>query len=133
MRLSTPGDTHINGKVKENAKYIGLLFDKYYDIEIEYQLNTGADYNIHYELIDYIIEWCDCENENKCVNLIHRFKTEKNLFLGEFIKAIIKINNIVKELEKICEINNNISLLQKIKNIPELTLKYVVTNQSLYI
>ena len=133
MRLSTPGDTHINGKVKENAKYIGLLFDKYYDIEIEYQLNTGADYDIHYELIDYIIEWCDCENENKCINLIHRFKTEKNLFLGEFIKAIIKINNIVKELEKICEINNNISLLQKIKNIPELTLKYVVTNQSLYI
>jgi superfamily II RNA helicase len=133
IRLSIPGDTHINSKVKECAKYIGFLIDKYYNIEIEYQLNTGADYDIHYELIDYIIEWCDCENENKCVNLINQFKTEKSLFLGEFIKAIIKINNIVKELEKICDINNNISLLQKIKKIPELTLKYVVTNQSLYI
>ena len=110
-----------------------MLIDKYYDIELEYQLSTGSEYDIHYELIDYTIEWCNCDNETECIHLINRFKTDKNIFLGEFIKAIIKINNIAKELEKVCDINNNISLLQKIKDIPELTLKYVVTNQSLYI
>ena len=133
MRLSVPGDTHINSKVKNCCKDIGTLIEKYYDVEVEYQVDTGAEYDIHYELIDYIIKWCDCDNENKCITLINELKTTKEIFLGEFIKAILKINNIAKELEKICELNENISLLQKVKEISELTLKYVITNQSLYI
>ena len=133
MRLSVPGDIHINSRVKNCCKNIGTLIEKYYDIEVEYQLDTGAEYDIHYELIDYIIKWCDCDDETKCILLINELKTTKEVFLGEFIKAILKINNIAKELEKICELNENISLLQKVKEISELTLKYVVTNQSLYI
>ena len=43
------------------------------------------------------------------------------------------VGSLAKELEKICELNNNIILLEKIKQIPELTLKYVVTSQSLYL
>ena len=107
--------------------------NKYYDLECEYQLDTGTDYTLHYELIDYINEWCDAVDEIKCKNLIIKIKEEKEIFLGEFIKAILKINNIASEFEKICESVQNISLLQKIKNIPVLTLKYVATNQSLYI
>jgi superfamily II RNA helicase len=133
MRLSIPGDTHINSKIKNCCKDIGILIEKYYDLEVEYQVDTGAEYDIHYELIDYIIKWCECDNENKCITLINELKTTKAIFLGEFIKAILKINNIAIELEKICELNENISLLQKVKEISELTLKYVVTNQSLYI
>ena len=45
----------------------------------------------------------------------------------------IKINNIVTEIENICETTQDIALLEKIKQIPSLTLKYVATNQSLYI
>lgn len=133
LRLSIPGDTHINGSVKNIAKHISSLMDKYYDLESEYQLDTGAEYNYHFELIDYIINWCKADNEIKCNEIINNLKIEKELFLGEFIKSILKINNIAKEIEKICEVNENISLLQKVKEIPELTLKYVVTNQSLYI
>jgi hypothetical protein len=45
----------------------------------------------------------------------------------------LKINNISSELEQICELTGNISLLSKLKEIPNLTLKYVATNQSLYV
>ena len=58
---------------------------------------------------------------------------EKGIFLGEFVKAILKINNIASEIEKIAEMVGNISLLSKLKEIPALTLKFVVTNQSLYV
>ncbi len=133
MRLSVPGDTHINNKVKGCCKNIGTLIEKYYDVEVEYQVDTGSEYDIHYELIDYVILWCNTTNEQQCVELINNIKTDKEIFLGEFIKAILKINNIAKELEKICDILDNINLLQKVKEIPVLTLKYVVTNQSLYI
>ena len=60
-------------------------------------------------------------------------KEEKEIFLGEFIKGILKINNIAAEFEKICEMTSNIALLQRVKKIPEITFKYVATNQSLYI
>ena len=133
LRLSIPDNKNINSNVKNIAQEIGNLMDKYYDIECEYQLDTGAEYNVHYELIDYMIEWCKAEDELTCITIINSMKSEKELFLGEFIKAILKINNIAKELEKIAELIENISLLQKVKEIPQLTLKYVVTNQSLYI
>ncbi len=109
------------------------FINKYYDIEAENQLDTGCDYEIHYELIDYIKEWCECNDEIKCKNLVNKIKEEKQIFLGEFVKAILKINNIAAEFEKVCELLQNLNLLQKIKNIPNLTLKYIVTNQSLYI
>ena len=77
--------------------------------------------------------WCDCNNEIECKNLITELKQDKDIFLGEFIKSILKINNIAKEFELIAETLQNIELLEKIKNIPVITLKYVATNQSLYI
>jgi hypothetical protein len=55
------------------------------------------------------------------------------VFLGDFVKALLKINNIASELEKMCETTGNMELLEKVSQIPSLTLKYVVTNQSLYI
>jgi hypothetical protein len=57
----------------------------------------------------------------------------KEIFLGEFVKALLKINNISAELEKIAEMTGNIEFLSKLKDIPRMTLKYVVTNQSLYV
>ena len=44
-----------------------------------------------------------------------------------------KINNISSELEKVAELIGNIELLHKLHEIPAKTLKYVATNQSLYI
>ena len=77
--------------------------------------------------------WCEANNDVECKAVIYDVKREKDIFLGEFVKAILKINNIAKEFEKVCEVMNNMSLLEKLKEIPKLTLKYVVTSQSLYI
>ena len=119
--------------VKKMVDLITKYINKYYDIECEYQLDTGTDYTLHYELINYMKKWCEAQDEISCKNLIIKMKNENEIFLGEFIKAILKINNIAMEFENICESLQNINLLQKIKSIPELTLKYIATNQSLYI
>ena len=79
------------------------------------------------------MEWCEVNNEETSKAVIQKFKDEKGIFLGEFIKAILKINNIVSEIEDICEIVNDMNLLSKCKEIQEHTLKYIVVNQSLYI
>jgi superfamily II RNA helicase len=119
--------------LKTMSTNLSEIINKYYDLELDNQLNTGIDYTLHYELIDYIMDWCDASDEISCKTLIIQLKEEKEIFLGEFIKAILKINNIAKEFEKICETLHNIELLQKIQQIPIITLKYVATNQSLYI
>ena len=112
---------------------INALFLEYQDKEIKYNISSGSDYSIHYELIDYVSEWCECTDVIQCRKLLTRLETEKGIFLGEFVKALLKINNISCEMEKIAEIIGNIDFLSKLKTIPELTLKYVVTNQSLYV
>ena len=66
-------------------------------------------------------------------HIVQSLSREKDIFIGDFIKAILKINNVVAEMEKIAEMNNNIPLLEKLRLIPTNTLKYVATNQSLYI
>ena len=107
---------------------------EYYEkIETAQQIDSGSSYEINFDIQTEILDWCSCETEEECKKIINSVKREKNISLGDFVKAILKINNIAKEIEKICEIKNNIVLLEKIKQIPVLTLKYVVTNQSLYL
>ena len=123
------GDKMINIQVTEVID----LYNEYQDKELERKINTGFDYNIHYDLLNYVEQWCDCENVEDCKQLLQKMAEEKEIFLGEFVKALLKINNISSEFEKIAEMTGNIALLSKLKEISGMTLKYVVTNQSLYV
>ena len=88
---------------------------------------------MHFDLIQYTIRWCECDNDIDCKRLLNEMSLEKEIFLGEFVKAILKINNITSEMEKIAELIGNMEFLSVLKQVPVLTLKYVATNQSLYV
>jgi superfamily II RNA helicase len=119
--------------VKDIINTINNMYSDYQQTEIDYRINTGADYNIHYDLLNYVEDWTKCEDINDCKLVLQRLASEKEIFLGEFVKALLKINNIGAEMEKIAEMIGNIEFLSKLREIPILTLKYVVTNQSLYV
>ena len=112
---------------------ISKMYIEYQDKELKYNINSGVDYNINYDLINYVSEWCECNDINDCKLLLQKLSAEKEIFLGEFVKALLKINNISSEMEKISEQMGNIAFLSKLREIPNMTLKYVVTNQSLYV
>jgi hypothetical protein len=101
--------------------------------EIRNLISTGSDYNIHYDLIDFVSSWCECTNIEQCKLFLHKLEREKGIFLGEFVKALLKINNISTEMEKIAELSGDMEFLSKLREIPTMTLKYVVTSQSLYV
>jgi len=105
----------------------------YLMVEMQHLINTGSDYNIHYDLINLVMQWMDCENIEECKIFLSNLEKEKGIFLGEFVKALLKINNISSEMEKIAEVTGDMEFLSKLREIPSLTLKYVVTNQSLYV
>jgi superfamily II RNA helicase len=119
--------------VKDIINTINNMFDDYQQTEIDHKINTGADYNIHYDLLEYVEQWTQCEDVETCKLLLQRLAEEKGIFLGEFVKALLKINNISCEMEKIAEMTGNIEFLSKLREVPNLTLKFVVTNQSLYV
>jgi superfamily II RNA helicase len=122
-------DKIVNDKIQE----VLVLYDDYQRKELVRNINTGFDYDIQYDLLNYVEEWCACENVEDCKLILQKMAGEKEIFLGEFVKALLKINNIASEFEKISEMTGNIAFLSKLREIPNMTLKYVVTNQSLYV
>jgi hypothetical protein len=119
--------------LKEIVFRIKNMYNDYITKETNLNINSGIEYIFHYDLLNYVDKWCYCENAEECKQFLQKLEDEKEIFLGEFVKALLKINNICSELEKIAELFGNMSLLSKLKEIPLMTLKYVVTNQSLYV
>ena len=122
------------GIVENVMKDLNWYMDKYYDI----QLNTIGDideqeYSLVYDIQSIMMDWCDTKSEKESKEIIDFLLTEKEIFLGEFVKCVLKINNIAHELESVCDSIGNVELKHKLSQIPELTLKFVATNQSLYI
>ena len=122
-------DTHTETIIREVAD----MYDMYLKYEEEEGMNSGTSYEIHYDLIDMVMKWCDCENVVDCKIVLQDLVAGKGIFLGEFVKALLKINNIAMEMQKIAEMNGNVEFLSKLREISHMTLKYVATNQSLYV
>jgi len=122
-----------DNKVNEIVREVEDLYVSYFNKELARNIKTGFDYDIHYDLLNFVEKWCDCENVEECKFILQELGSKKKIFLGEFVKVLLKINNISSELEKISEMTGNIAFLSKLKEIPHMTLKYVVTNQSLYV
>lgn len=123
----------LNMNVKYLIDQLDEKYNHYHDLENKFEVYTGLDFTLNYDIIDEIYDWCNAADEDQCKEIIYKLQTNKNIFLGEFIKAILKINNICDELKKICILNTNFELHSKLNRISKLTLKFIATNQSLYI
>jgi hypothetical protein len=121
-----------NEIVNKFAKLINDKFIEFNQLESIYNIDN-EDTKIVYDIMEYVSEWCLCESDEECVDVKNRLLQEKNIYLGEFSKALLKIVNISNEMERIAELLEDMEFLKNVKNIPNLLLKSVVTNQSLYI
>ena len=125
--------------VSTNKNILNLVKDvtqtcvNYTDLELKERMNTGTDYGMIFDLVDYIILWADCSSEPECKLLLQQICLEKGIFLGEFVKAILKVVAIVEELAVTAELINDMELLQSLRQVPLILQKFVATNQSLYV
>jgi superfamily II RNA helicase len=95
--------------------------------------SDDPDRDIQYDIVEDTIAWCACETEGACRELLENIKDEKSLFPGEFVKALLKINNVALELQNACEHVGDVALSHTLSAIPAMTLKFIATNQSLYV
>ena len=122
----------VTKNIKKNVKNICETLDIYYDIETKSNTNFSQSYNIQYDMCEFMYQWCFANNETDC-RKIYNEANQYNIYTGEFIKAILKINNICNELEKVCLVQENMKLLSILSDVKEKTLKSIATNQSLYL
>jgi superfamily II RNA helicase len=110
-------------------------YTKYEKIEEERELRTGMKYTdvISLDIVEEAMKWCDCESEEECKVFISCELSKKEIGVGDFTKAMLKIATVAREWSVIPEIAENISLAYKLMQIDTMILKYIATNQSLYV
>jgi hypothetical protein len=133
LNVSDEFRVHYSSLLNELTLQMKERLDYYLKAEQDAFLLTGANYDIAYDLLPYVIEWCDSTDETTCKFIIQKVKIQTGTFIGEFLKALLKVNAIALEFERVCEFTQNIALLEKLREIPKLTLKYIATSQSLYL
>ena len=135
VRVSDDEREHNPTVQPELMKKIERLYQHYYDIELHKQKYVDeSSYALHYDLQSPLVNWCKAENEQDA-RLVLQDIASRGIFLGEFSKAVLKINSIGVELQKVCELMDppRLELKQTLANISSRTLKYVISNQSLYV
>ncbi len=124
-------DNFLNKRIEDlNQRYL-----KYFDMETSYELYTEYKYEtaLQYDLVDIVMKWSMCEDELSCKQILQNDLYEKDISVGDFNKALLKIVTISKEFMKMFEMQDKVEELQKFSLIEKYVLKYVATSQSLYV
>jgi superfamily II RNA helicase len=123
-------DDFLNGRIREFEHFRETIIAK--EEKLRIYGSTGLD-DFCYDIMDDVLEWCGCENENQCRQLIMFIYQEKGISVGDFTKALMKISTISRELQGLCEVMNKTEFMHKLAAIDRMVLKYVATSQSLYL
>jgi superfamily II RNA helicase len=124
-------DSFLKTKIKE----LSSIFSEFEKNENALFVETGIQYDniLCYDLIDEIQEWASYETEHQCKYFIQTQIYDKEISIGEFTKAVLKITTITKEFMTIAENLGEVELLFKLSQIEPMILKYITTAQSLYV
>ena len=123
-----------NGKCESVMKMFHNQFEEFGVLEDRYQVFTGINTNkLNYDIYEYVEQWVNSTTETDCRLIKKKIKEEKDISLGDFSKALLKISTICKELYTMAIELQHIQFAHKLSMVDGLLLKYVVTNQSLYV
>jgi superfamily II RNA helicase len=133
MKLSRPNVQ--NAFLQQSIQELIKEYEKYDILEREMDIRTGIDYDnaLIFDMVEFSVKWCNCESETDCKYFIQADLADKEISIGDFTKAMLKIVTISREWAKVCEQIGQISALHKLTQIEKLVLKYVTTCQSLYV
>ena len=95
------------------------------------QFHLTQDYKVQGVLVNYIEDWCNAKTNEECIRIIKTVNDNCYVSSGDFVKALLKIVKLSKEIMSACETTNNL-VFAAICNA-KLILKYIVTSQSLYV
>ena len=117
--------------LKEEIEFINERIHYYMDKENQYCLSSYTQECIQYDMMEYIQGWMKCDDEPSSLSLLEKLKREKNIFSGDFIKCCLKLVNVAREIDSISDLH--LGLRQKLREGSDLLMKFICTNESLYL
>jgi superfamily II RNA helicase len=134
LKISDDEKQHDPDKLKRELSYIQDRLNHYHDQEIKVEIYVTDPHCLQYDLMHWFEYWYEnIKTQEDALHFFHRMKTESSIFVGDFLKACLKIINMINELRIICKQDDNHILLQTLDNIQRELQKNIVSNASLYL
>jgi len=118
-------DIKATPKIIECINKVNEYIKMYTDIERDIGIHN--DWKISYGFVDISYEWVCGKNINDMLTNM------ESTYVGNFIKNMIKINNITKDMIFLFQIDGNNDVTPILSKIEPLIMKYFVTVNSLYL
>ena len=120
--------------LKNEIKFINNRINYYKDYELKHEIYINNEIELQYDLMELMKDWYENINNNKdALIFFDKLKNTYDIFIGDFIKACLKIVNMINEIKILCQNDNNYNLLEKIETIQQNIQKNIVSNSSLYL
>ncbi len=121
---------------RDNKDFLQLesILHKYMDREREANLYISSQQTeFQSDLCEYMGEWAKAEDEETCRIILQRVREEKDVSTGDFVKAILKICALAREIGSACGQLGLVEIEHALSLVDARMLKYVATSQSLYL
>ena len=134
-------DMDITTKEKEIIKTICKFSEELYDDEIKLVQDTPfqfkSEWNLAFNMYETIKEWSAGKTWLEILasnNIKNEEDSEfKQEFEGNFIKNVLRLTNLTRNIETIAKLLNNTKLLNKLDGYQEKLIKGIVITDSLYL
>lgn len=114
----------IDNTLKEKLRDLEKLKDKLEKSVLENKINISTEWELNYDMIEYNYKWAK-GNTYGSLNFDN--------YIGNFIKDVLKLDNVISTLEILCSNIENFDLYNKLVKIHPKLLRDIVTSESLYI
>ena len=123
-------DLPINDEMKDKMHSIGKIVNSFADDETKLNNNLPypivSDWYLHTNMLAAVKEWAKGKN---WIEIYHLYPT----FEGNFIKNVLRLTNLMKNVYLIARITKNSELLNIMEGFEEKMIRDFVTTDSLYI
>ena len=116
----------ISDNLKETINKINEIGFKYADNELENGIYINTDMNIYLDFLEPVYVWA----QGKTLKEVYE---KTNVYEGNFVKLILRINNLMLNLKDIFTHLEKYNLLKKIENYEEKLLRDEVSVNSIYV
>ena len=119
-------DLKVSRKVENVLHKLVAKGEYFMNLEDKHKIYINSDYTVYLDFIEPAYIWA-------CGGTISDIYSVTSVYDGNFVKAIMRINNICDNLKDILVLMENYNLLEKIENYQEVLIRDITSINSLYV
>ena len=124
MKVLNTDELDIDNKLKERLKKLENMKNDLESKEQSLNIHINTEWDLNYDMVEYNYKWCRGDDFNSLYF---------DNYTGNFIKDVLKLDNLLCTLEVLCTNLEKFDLYNKLTQIHSKILRDIVTTESLYI